>query len=94
MANNGNNVDKEFCNAFDAEGRTHGLPGSFVNHIDYGNLFVGHYSAGDIQYSGHYSVENVHLMYWKETNLDAAPTLLTVIIQEETCSFLIRRLLS
>ena len=67
VANNGNNVDKELCNAFDTEGRTHGLPGSFVNHIDYGNLFVGHYSAGDIQYSGHHSAENVHLMYWKET---------------------------
>lgn len=67
VAFNGINVDKELCNAFDAEGRTHGLPGAFVNHVDYGNLFVGHYSAGDIQYSGHHSVENIHLIYWKET---------------------------
>lgn len=67
VANNGYNDDMDLCNAFDTEGRTHGLPGSFSNHVDYGNQFVGQYSAGDIQYSGHHSVENIHLIYWKET---------------------------
>jgi len=67
IANNGFNVNMELCKAFDATGRTHGLPGSFVNHVDYGNAFVGQYAAGDIQYNGHHSVENLNLIYWKET---------------------------
>jgi hypothetical protein len=65
--NNGYNVDKSFCEPFDSNGETRGLPGSFVNHVDYGNAFVGHYSAGDMQHFGHYSTENNELMYWKET---------------------------
>jgi len=67
VASNGYNIDKTLCNAFDANGDTCGLPGSFVNQIDYGNAFVGHYSAGDLQHYGHYSTENNNLMYWKET---------------------------
>jgi len=65
--NNGYNTDKSLCDAFDSTGETRGLPGSFVNHVDYGNAFVGHYSAGDLQHYGHYSTENNELMYWKET---------------------------
>jgi hypothetical protein len=66
-ANNGHNTDKTLCDAFDSTGETRGLPGSFVNHVDYSNAFVGHYSAGDLQHYGHYSTENNELMYWKET---------------------------
>jgi len=66
-ANNGYNTDKSLCDPFDSNGDTQGLPGSFLNHLDYGNSYVGHYSAGDIQHSGHHSVENNELMYWKET---------------------------
>ena len=66
-SNNGYNTDKSLCDPFDSTGDTRGLPGSFVNHVDYGNAFVGHYSAGDLQHSGHYSTENNELMYWKET---------------------------
>jgi len=64
---NGYNTDKALCNPFDSTGETRGLPGSFVNHVDYGNAFVGHYSAGDLQHYGHYSTDNGELMYWKET---------------------------
>ena len=67
VATNGYNVNKDYCAAFDANGTTQGQPGAFVNHVDYGNSFVGHYSAGDIQHYGHYSIENNNLMYWKET---------------------------
>jgi len=66
-ANNGYNSDRSLCDPFDSNGETRGLPGSFVNHVDYGNSFVGHYSAGDLQHYGHYSTENNELMYWKET---------------------------
>jgi hypothetical protein len=64
---NGYNIDKELCEPFDESGDARGLPGSFVNHVDYGNSFVGHYSAGDLQHYGHHSVDNNNLMYWKET---------------------------
>jgi len=66
-ANNGYNTDKSSCDPFDSNGDTQGLSGSFVNHVDYGNAFVGHYSAGDIQHYGHHSTENNELIYWKET---------------------------
>jgi hypothetical protein len=37
------------------------------NNVDYANIFVGHYNAGDIQYNGHTSMKNQNLIYWKET---------------------------
>ena len=37
------------------------------DYIDYGNAFVGHYNAGDIQYYGHSSMNNLNKIYWKET---------------------------
>mmetsp|Transcript_43333 Transcript_43333/g.48510 ORF Transcript_43333/g.48510 Transcript_43333/m.48510 type:complete len:1556 (-) Transcript_43333:209-4876(-) len=67
IASNGYNINKDYCAPFDSNGDTQGLSGAFVNHVDYGNAFVGHYSAGDIQHYGHYSVNNNNLMYWKET---------------------------
>ena len=66
-ANHGYNTDKSLCEIFDSNGDTRGAPGAFFNHVDYGNAFVGHYNAGDLQHSGHYSTENNELMYWKET---------------------------
>lgn len=38
-----------------------------VNNVDYGNSFVGHYNAGEIQHHGHHSYSNLNLIYWKET---------------------------
>ena len=35
--------------------------------IDYDNVFVGQYNAGDLQYRFHTSVRNQNLIYWKET---------------------------
>jgi len=64
---NGHNIDKSLCEGFDVEGNTRGISASFKNHLDYHNAFVGHYEAGDIQYNGHKSYENLNLMYWKET---------------------------
>eukprot|EP00957_Ditylum_brightwellii_P021843 1647746-Ditylum_brightwellii.AAC.1 len=57
------------CNGFDtiSGGVDHGLPAAIVNNFDYGNAFVGHYNAGDIQYANHASIENNNLIYWKET---------------------------
>lgn len=64
---NGHNVDQSLCNGFDNEGNTRGLPATFKDHLDYHNAFVGHYEAGDIQYNGHNSYDNLNLLYWKET---------------------------
>lgn len=33
-----------------------------------GNVFVGHYEAGNIQHNGHHSHNNDNLLYWKETS--------------------------
>ncbi|KAL9179269.1 hypothetical protein ACHAXT_008559 [Thalassiosira profunda] len=64
---NGHMIDKQLCKGFDSQGYDTGLPGSFVNGVDYNNAFVGHYEAGDIQHNGHFSYENNNLLYWKET---------------------------
>ena len=64
---NGHNIDKEFCSGFDDQGYERALSASIVDNTDYGNAFVGHYEAGDIQYNGHHSYDSNNLMYWKET---------------------------
>ena len=68
VSNNGYNSDREVsCAAIDSSGRDRGAPVSILNNVDYGNVFVGHYTAGDIQHRGHKSISNNNLMYWKET---------------------------
>ena len=57
----------DLCKPFDSYGNTQGLSSAFVNHVDYGNGFVGHYSGGDLQHYGHQSIDNDSLIYWKET---------------------------
>jgi len=64
---NGHNIDQNLCHGFDNEGNTRGLSATFKDNLDYHNAFVGHYNAGDIQYNGHKSHENLNLIYWKET---------------------------
>lgn len=67
VASDGENIDKSLCQGFDDEGSTKGVSTTFKNNVDYGNAFVGHYEAGDIQYYGHQSFDNNNLLYWKET---------------------------
>ena len=64
---NGWNLNKDLCKGFDQDGNTRGISASFVDNLDYGSVFVGHYEAGDIQYHGHRSYDSANLMYWKET---------------------------
>ena len=65
---NGYNADREAtCAAIDAAGNDRGAPVSILNNVDYGNVFVGHYTAGDIQHRHHKSISNNNLIYWKET---------------------------
>ena len=45
----GHNVDKSLCKGFDREGNDTGLSVAIVDNVDYGNAYVGHYEAGDIQ---------------------------------------------
>lgn len=52
---NGYHLDKSQCRGFDEFGNTRGVPASFMGHSDYGNAFVGHYMAGDLQYNEHIS---------------------------------------
>ncbi len=55
------------CKEWTTTGEDNGLPATFMNNIDYGNVFVGQYNAGDLQYRFHTSIDNNNLIYWKET---------------------------
>ncbi|CAF1388475.1 unnamed protein product [Adineta ricciae] len=55
------------CKEWTATGEDNGLPATFMHNIDYDNVFVGQYNAGDLQYRFHTSVHNQNLIYWKET---------------------------
>jgi hypothetical protein len=63
----GHNIDKSLCKGFDSKGHTRGVASSIVSNVDFGNAFVGHYMAGEMQYVDHHSYHNNELMYWKET---------------------------
>eukprot|EP00521_Asterionellopsis_glacialis_P010052 CAMPEP_0195289328 /NCGR_PEP_ID=MMETSP0707-20130614/5656_1 /TAXON_ID=33640 /ORGANISM="Asterionellopsis glacialis, Strain CCMP134" /LENGTH=272 /DNA_ID=CAMNT_0040349321 /DNA_START=168 /DNA_END=983 /DNA_ORIENTATION=+ len=65
--NGHSSIDWSECDGFDADGNTRGIPAAIANNVDYDNVFVGHYEAGDIQYKNHASLNNLNLMYWKET---------------------------
>ena len=53
------------CGGFDAAGRDRGLPFRLSENVDFDNVFVGQYDAGDIQYASHLSRNNLNLLYWK-----------------------------
>ena len=55
------------CKAWTPSGDDNRLPGVIMNNVDYNNVFVGQYGAGDLQYKFHSSVNNQNLIYWKET---------------------------
>lgn len=61
------NGQTDSCEAFTSDGSDNGLVVTISNNMDYGNAFVGHYEAGDIQYNGHSSFGNLNNIYWKET---------------------------
>jgi len=67
VENNGFLTDPETCDGFLDSGEDNGISTALANHFDYGNAFVGHYNAGDIQYKDHVSIENLNLIYWKES---------------------------
>ncbi|CAF1148840.1 unnamed protein product [Rotaria sordida] len=55
------------CQEWTTSGEDNGLPATFMHNIDYNNVFVGQYNAGDLQYRFHTSINNNNLIYWKET---------------------------
>jgi hypothetical protein len=55
------------CRGWSTSGEDNGLPATFMHNIDYGNVFVGQCNAGDVQYRFHTSINNLNLIYWKET---------------------------
>eukprot|EP01097_Dermamoeba_algensis_P002778 TRINITY_DN2100_c0_g1_i1.p1 TRINITY_DN2100_c0_g1~~TRINITY_DN2100_c0_g1_i1.p1 ORF type:complete len:1249 (-),score=295.24 TRINITY_DN2100_c0_g1_i1:103-3849(-) len=59
--------DRGTCAAFDGDGNDRGVPHTIIGNVDYDNVFVGQYSLGDIQYRNHASLNNLNLIYWKET---------------------------
>ena len=67
IVTNGRMLDKTTCNAVNADGSDNGVGVVIADNFDYGNVFVGHYEAGDIQYLRHTSIANNNLIYWKET---------------------------
>ena len=60
-------LNKTLCGSYTSDGSDRGWPAAIADNLDYGNVFVGHYEAGDIQYLRHTSIGNNNLMYWKET---------------------------
>ena len=58
IATNGFNQNFDLCTGFDVSesinpGTTdRGYPGAFYQNVDYHNVFVGHYMAGDLQVGG------------------------------------------
>jgi hypothetical protein len=56
------------CKGFNpSTGLETGISLKITNNVDYGNVFVGQYDAGDIQYAKHTSFDNLNLIYWKTT---------------------------
>ena len=55
IATNGFNQNQELCKGFDVTESIHpgstdrGYPAAFYENVDYYNVFVGHYNAGDLQ---------------------------------------------
>jgi hypothetical protein len=66
LANNAE-VNISSCAAFDTAGDDRGVPQTIYRHVDYDNVFVGAYGLGDVQYYNHISINNLNLIYWKET---------------------------
>ena len=67
VASNGVTKTTSQCSSFTSDGYDNGWPGTFNNNFDYYNTFVGHYGAGDVQYRKHASIENLNLIYWKDS---------------------------
>eukprot|EP00930_Biecheleria_cincta_P056436 TRINITY_DN42567_c0_g1_i1.p1 TRINITY_DN42567_c0_g1~~TRINITY_DN42567_c0_g1_i1.p1 ORF type:complete len:863 (-),score=115.76 TRINITY_DN42567_c0_g1_i1:230-2818(-) len=68
-------TDMSSCNEFTADGKDNGLvPANLVeDQLDWHNVFVGHYSLGDVSFVRYTSVNNQHAMYWKEGKTFADP---------------------
>ena len=66
LENNGR-TDRATCGGFDAAGGDRGVSTLLDENVDYGNVFVGQYDAGDIQYREHSAYDSNNLLYWKTT---------------------------
>ena len=71
---NGQLTDSSSCAAFDGAGADRGVGYRFSDNVDYDNVFVGQYDAGDVQYARHISLSNDNLMYWKTTKGESTPS--------------------
>ena len=63
IENDGHNIDQSLCGGFTEEGLTRGAPVAIVDNLDYGNAFVRHYEAGDIQVMLRSSIRCFHLAF-------------------------------
>jgi plastocyanin len=52
-------------------GEDNGWTHAIANSFDYGNAFVGHYGAGDLQYLDHVAIDALNLVYWKTSKTPA-----------------------
>ena len=50
------------CQGFTVDGDDAGWPLRVVQNVDYDNVFVGQYDAGDLQYADHVSMRNLNLL--------------------------------
>ena len=66
VATNGH-ANLSTCGAFGEGGLDRGSGYRLSENVDYDNVFVGQYDAGDVQYAHHASVHNLNAIYWKTT---------------------------
>ena len=67
LSNDGFMTDMSTCNGFLSDGSDNGLSSIIEDNVDWKNVFVGQYDAGDIQYKNHAAISTLNLIYWKST---------------------------
>lgn len=56
-------TDTSSCDAFTAAGEDNGVLAVVRDSLEYHNMFVGHYTLGDVQFDRYVGVWNWHGMY-------------------------------
>lgn len=55
-------TDLSTCAGFTSAGDDRGVGYAIADNVDYGNVFVGQYDVGDVQYRDHLSIDNLNLL--------------------------------
>lgn len=64
---NGYVADMSTCDERKADGTDNGQLNIVVDSLEYNNVYVGQYTLGDVQFLRFVSINNLHVMYWKQS---------------------------